>query len=70
MYAMKMVTRISPSTTTNEPVVSTGSAFVSSAGVTLNSAIAKPIATANAKKSCARESSVGTSSSPSSSCAA
>ena len=56
---MKIVTRIRPSTTTNELVWWIGSRSVTSAGVTLKSAIAKPIATANAKMSWPRESSAG-----------
>ena len=58
---MKIETRITPSTITNQPVVSIGSQFVISAGVTLNSMIAKPIAIANAKMIAPRESSVSTS---------
>ncbi len=56
---------------TNQPPLLIGSASVMSPGVTLKSAIAKPIAIANAKMSAPRESSVSTSlpSSPSS-CAA
>ena len=67
-----MLTRIAPSTITKQPSVSIGSHLVISAGVTLNSAIAKPIAIANAKKIAPRESSVSTSSlsSASASCAA
>ena len=64
---MKMVTRISPSTITNSPSASIGSHFVISAGVTLKSASANPIAIANAKKIAPRESSVSTSSLPSAS---
>ena len=70
---MKSATRIRPSTTTKYSVPSIGSQFVISAGVTLNSAIAKPIATTKAKMIAPREISVETSpSSPSapSSCAA
>ena len=44
-----MPTRMTPSITTNEPVVSTGRKFVISAGVTLKSISAKPIAIANEK---------------------
>ena len=44
-----MQTRITPSITTKAPVVSIGSQFVISAGVTLNSISAKPIAIANEK---------------------
>ena len=62
-----MVTRTSPSTTTNQPVDSIGSQFVISAGETLKSSSAKPMAIPNAKRSWPRESSVCTSpSSPSS----
>ena len=67
---MKIATRISPSTITNQPVVSIGSQLVISAGVTLNSTSAKPIAIAKAKMRLRRESSVWTSPSSSSSCAA
>ena len=49
MYAMNTATRISPSTTTNQAVSSTGSQLVRSAGPTLNSISAKPIAIANEK---------------------
>ena len=68
---MKIETRIRPSTITNQPVPLMGSNSVSKPGVTLKSITAKPIATANAKISAPRESSVETSS-PSlpSSCAA
>ena len=44
-----MPTRMHPSITTKYPVVSTGSKFVISAGVTLKSISAKPIAIANEK---------------------
>ncbi len=54
---MKIVTRIRPSTMTNHEVPSIGSQFVISAGETLKSMIAKPIAIANAKISCVRVSS-------------
>ena len=68
---MKTATRMSPSTTTNQAVDSIGSQFVISAGETLKSRSAKPIAIPNAKNSCPRESSVWTSSfSSPSSCAA
>ena len=56
-----MQTRITPSITTNAPVVSIGSQFVISAGVTLNSISAKPIAIANEKMIWPREISVWTS---------
>ena len=48
-YAMKISTRTTPSTTTKAPSLSIGSQFVISAGVTLNSASAKPIAITKAK---------------------
>ena len=70
MYATKIVTRIRPSTITNQPVVSIGSQLVISAGVTLNSMTAKPIAIAKAKIIAPREISVETSSSSPSCCAA
>ena len=60
----------SPSTITKMPVVSIGSQLVIRAGVTLNSVRANPIATAKAKMSSPRESSVETSPSSPSSCAA
>ena len=44
-----MPTRITPSMTTKYPVVSTGSTFVISAGVTLKSISANPIAIAKEK---------------------
>ena len=47
---MKMETRIKPSTTTNRPVVSIWSQLVVSAGVTLNSTSAKPIAIAKGEE--------------------
>jgi len=59
---MKIETRMTPSTITNTPVRWIGSRSVSSAGVTLKRAMAKPIAMANAKNSWPRESSFGTSS--------
>ena len=46
---MKTVTRISPSTITNQAVSSIGSQFVRSAGPTLKSISAKPIAIAKEK---------------------
>ena len=46
---MKTETRIRPSTTTNEYVPSIGSQLVSSAGPTLNSISANPIAITNEK---------------------
>jgi hypothetical protein len=46
---MKTATRMMPSTTTNAPVESIGSQLVRSAGPTLNSINAKPIAIANEK---------------------
>ena len=46
---MKTATRISPSTTTNDPVSSTGSQLVSNAGPILKSISANPIAIANEK---------------------
>ena len=49
---MKTATRIRPSTITKEPVSSTGSQLVSSAGPTLNSIRAKPIAIAKEKMIC------------------
>ncbi len=55
---MKIPTRIRPSTITNEPVWLIPIQFVSSAGETLKSRIANPIAIAKAKISCARVSSV------------
>jgi len=58
---MKIVTRMSPSTTTKEPVDSTGSQFVISAGETLKRSSAKPIAMPKAKRSWPRVSSVSTS---------
>jgi hypothetical protein len=65
-----MVTRIRPSTITNQPPLEIGSVSVISAGPTLNTMIAKPIAIAKAKIRAPRESSVSTSpSSPSSCCA-
>ena len=67
---MKTDTRMSPSTTTNQVVDSIGSQFVISAGETLKSRSAKPIAMPKAKRSWPRESSVCTSPSSSSSCAA
>ena len=67
---MKIVTRTSPSTTTNAPVESIGSQFVINAGETLKRRSAKPIAMPNAKISCPRVSSVSTSPSSPSSCAA
>jgi hypothetical protein len=67
---MKSATRIKPSTTTKRPVVSIGSQLVSSAGVTLNSRSAKPIAMTKAKMIAPRPISVATSSSSPSSCAA
>ena len=60
---MKSATRMRPSTTTKYPVLWIGSQFVISAGVTLNSATAKPIATTKAKMIAPREISVETSSS-------
>ena len=60
-YATKIDTRMTPSTITNQPVLLIGSQLVISTGVTLKSTIAKPIATANAKNSAPRESSVSTS---------
>ena len=60
---MKMPTRISPSTTTNHWVVSMPRRLVISAGPTLNSMSAKPIASAKAKMICPRESSKSSSSS-------
>jgi len=59
---MNIETRIRPSTITNQPVVLIGSSSVRRPGVTLKSMTAKPIATANAKMSAPRESSVETSS--------
>ena len=67
---MKIPTRMRPSTTTNEVVPSIGSQFVMSAGETLKSRSAKPIAIAKAKRSWPRVSSVWTSSSSPSSWAA
>ena len=61
---MKMPTRISPSITTNVCVVSMPRRLVISAGPTLNSASANPMASAKAKMIWPRESSK--SSSPSS----
>ena len=58
---MKRATLIAPSTTTKPLVPCTGSQFVISAGETLKSNTAKPIAIAKAKISCPRESSVMTS---------
>ena len=55
------MTRIAPSTITNQPVVSIGSQLVISAGVTLKSMSAKPIAIAKAKMMLPREISVETS---------
>ena len=56
---------------TNQPPLLIGSASVMRPGVTLKSAIAKPIAMANAKMSAPRESSLsGSSVSSPSSCAA
>src|SRR6187431_3288976 len=46
---MNTATRITPSTTTKRPVESIGSQLVSSAGPTLNSISANPIASANEK---------------------
>ena len=46
---MKTATRIRPSTTTKSPVDSIGSQFVRSAGPTLKSMSAKPIAIAKEK---------------------
>ena len=66
---MNTETRIRPSTTTNEYVPSIGSQLVSSAGPTLNSISANPIAITNEKMIWPREISVETScgaSSPSS----
>ena len=57
---MKTATRISPSTITNQAVPSIGSQFVSSAGPTLKSISAKPIAIANEKMIWPREISVTT----------
>ena len=67
----KIVTRINPSTITNQPVRLIPIQSVISAGETLKSRTANPMAIAKAKISCARVSSV-TTSSPSwpSSCAA
>ena len=45
-----MQTRMTPSIITNAPVVSIGSQFVISAGVTLKSMSAKPIAIAKEKR--------------------
>jgi hypothetical protein len=59
---MKIDTRMTPSTTTNQLVDSIGSQFVISAGETLKSRSAKPIAMPKAKMSWPRESSVSTSS--------
>ena len=56
-----MPTRMHPSITTKYPVVSTGRKFVISAGVTLKSISAKPIAIANEKMICPRVISVSTS---------
>ena len=57
-----MVTRIPPSTSTNQPVRLIPIQSVISAGETLKSRIANPIAIANAKINCARVNSVATSS--------
>ena len=66
-----MQTRITPSITTKAPVVSIGSQLVISAGVTLKSISAKPIAIANEKMIWPRVISVWTSpGSASGSCAA
>jgi len=51
---MKTDTRMSPSTTTNQVVDSIGSQFVISAGETLKSRSAKPMAMPKAKRSCPR----------------
>ena len=64
------MTRISALDDHEEPVVSIGSQLVISAGVTLKSSSAKPIAIAKAKISAPRPISVETSSSSPSSCAA
>ncbi len=71
-YATKMVTRIAPSTRTNQTPLLIGSVSVMRPGVTLKSATAKPIAITNAKMSAPRESSLSGSSvvSTPSSCAA
>ena len=58
---MKTDTRINPSTTTNEYVPSIGSQLVNSAGPTLNSISANPIAITNEKMIWPREISVETS---------
>ena len=60
---MKMPTRIKPSTTTNHCVVSMPRRLVMSAGPTLKSASAKPMAIAKAKMIWPRESSKSSSSS-------
>ena len=66
-----MQTRMTPSITTKAPVVSIGSQLVISAGVTLKSISAKPIAIANEKRIWPRVISVCTSPSfASGSCAA
>ena len=67
---MKIPTRIRPSTTTNAPVDLNPMRLVISAGPTLKSITANPIEIANAKMSCPRDSSVLTSPSSPSSCAA
>ena len=59
---MNSVTRIIPSTITNQPVRLIPIQSVIRAGVTLNSITAKPMAIANAKISWPRVSSVDTSS--------
>jgi len=73
-YATKMVTRMAPSTITNQPVPLDRQQLRDQSGRDLEEDDGEPIATANAKMSAPRESSVETSagSSPSftSSCAA